>query len=542
MLLSRAVAAQPQPGASISGVITNRSTGEPLHNALVTVLDSKDGFGTTLTDSKGRYIFSDLPVGDYRVRATREGFEPFVYGAKESNRPGTFISPSAGEVRSDISISLEPLGVITGVVLDEEGDPLPFAAVRLSRVPRRGDLQNDTIEGAETNQRGEYRFFDVPAGRYYVSATYTNCSSFHSRPNVTADPPAPSAPLPFSPQQAPSCSQFFPAANQLAAAEVLNLTPGKELHGIDFRLRTPQLIKGKLHGKLVVPDSIKEGLWQVEVGGAFMQGYEGQLPNDTFEDMDLAPGKYVLIAMLNVGAKHYRGVQSVDITSGGDAHVTIPLEAPVDIPGTIQILGPGAENYRNFQVKFWLKEGLASSLFLPLPPTAIVKGDLQFLLSNVMAGTWFIDVSPIPPGGYVKAIFLGDEDVLTEEMVIGPKSTGPLKIVLSTQAAKLEGDLDELKDGTRAIVVLAPAGKYSHVASFYGNTVTDAKGHFKMEGLTPGEYNMYAFENVDPRDYLNPDALKPFAKRAVTVVLHEGQTASAKPELIPAAETSEKTK
>jgi len=152
MLLSGAVAAQSQPSASISGVITNQSTGEPVHNALVTVRDSKDGFGTTLTDSKGRYIFPDLPVGNYRVTATREGFEPFVYGAKESNHPGTFIALSSGEVRSDISISLQPLGSITGVVLDVEGDPLPFAEVRLSSATKRGD--SDTIEGAETNQHG----------------------------------------------------------------------------------------------------------------------------------------------------------------------------------------------------------------------------------------------------------------------------------------------------------------------------------------------------------------------------------------------------
>jgi hypothetical protein len=92
MLLSGVVAAQSQPRASISGVIANQSTNEPIPNALVTVRDSKDGFGTTLTDSKGRYVFADLPAGDYRVTATRNGFLLFAYGAKESNRPGTFIS------------------------------------------------------------------------------------------------------------------------------------------------------------------------------------------------------------------------------------------------------------------------------------------------------------------------------------------------------------------------------------------------------------------------------------------------------------------
>src|SRR5215475_1814264 len=84
------VITQTSSSATISGIVTNQSTKEPMPKALVTLRDGKDGFGTTLTDSKGRYAFPDLPAGDYRVQATRNGFLPLSYGAKEPNRPGSF--------------------------------------------------------------------------------------------------------------------------------------------------------------------------------------------------------------------------------------------------------------------------------------------------------------------------------------------------------------------------------------------------------------------------------------------------------------------
>jgi hypothetical protein len=57
--------------------------------------------------------------------------------------------------------------------------------------------------------------------------------------------------------------------------------------------------------------------------------------------------------------------------------------------------------------------------------------------------------------------------------------------------------------------------------------------------LSPGPYNVFAFEDLAPDAYLDPEFLKPFAKWGQPVELREGQTASAKPRLIPASSTAE---
>jgi hypothetical protein len=250
------------------------------------------------------------------------------------------------------------------------------------------------------------------------------------------------------------------------------------------------------------------------------------------------PGRHILVAQLTAGDKRYRGVQTVELASGAEQQVTIPLQPTADLSGVVQVEGQGAEKYRRFEVSLVSGDGVPG---FGGSPRAKTKDDLHFTLSNVPAGVWDINVDPIPAGGFVKGMYLGDQDVLTADMVIGPKSPTTLKIVISTQGAKLEGDLagDPLKDGARATILLAPARKISRALSFFHTKVTDAKGHFSMDSLSPGQYNVFAFEDLAPDAYLDPEFLKPFAKWGQPVELREGQTASAKPRLIPASSTAE---
>jgi protocatechuate 3,4-dioxygenase beta subunit len=532
ILLSR-LDAQTQNGGSISGIITNRATGEPVRKAEVTVLDSHDAFGTALADSEGRFQVSGLPPGEYRVRVDHQGFERAAYGSRGPDRPGKIITLAQGEVRSGLAIGLQPLGVITGVVLDQDGDPLPQAQVQLFRsVFRRGKRHLEHSNMAITNERGEYRLYHVAPGRYYLMALSNRGPIVRNTRTAGDSPPAISM----------LGEQFYPGADDLSGAEAVTPIPGKELRGIDFRLRIR--LQAHLRARLSLPsDAPAKGRWEVLVASPDLSDWSnrnhgGELPADTFEDTNVDPGKYILVAQLTAGDKRYRGVQTVDLASGAEQQVTIPLQPTADLSGAIQVEGAGAEKYRRFEVNLVSGDGVPG---FGRSPRANTKEDLHFTLSNVPAGVWDINVDPIPTGGFVKGMYLGDQDVLTGDMVIGPKSPASLKIVIGTQGAKLDGDLagDPLKDGARATILLAPAGKFSRVLSFFHTKVTDAKGHFSMDGLSPGQYNVFAFEDLAPDAYLDPEFLKPFAKRGQPVELREGQTASSKPLLIPASPIDE---
>ncbi|MFH1616696.1 MAG: carboxypeptidase regulatory-like domain-containing protein [Planctomycetota bacterium] len=63
----------PLPGiGSISGVVRNYKTAEPIKEALVRVLDTGQ---EELTDAAGEYTISNIPVGSHTVKATANGFK-----------------------------------------------------------------------------------------------------------------------------------------------------------------------------------------------------------------------------------------------------------------------------------------------------------------------------------------------------------------------------------------------------------------------------------------------------------------------------------
>jgi hypothetical protein len=162
-----------------------------------------------------------------------------------------------------------------------------------------------------------------------------------------------------------------------------------------------------------------------------------------------------------------------------------------------------------------------------------VKADGTFVIESVTPGVWDIGVNPIPPGGYIKSMRLGDQDVLTEDMTIGPRTAGVLRIVASARGGVLEGHVKRSEEDTRAIVLLAPAGRFSHVLSFYSQGIADETGHFKMEGLTPGAYKLYAFEAMEYGAWQNPEFLKPLESYGEKVEIVEGTNPPKELRLIP---------
>src|ERR1017187_7151186 len=63
-------------------------------------------------------------------------------------------------------------GVITGVVTNDDGEPVVYANVQVMiKTYRRGQPTLTARSTASTDDRGRYRVFDLSPGRYYVQAT-----------------------------------------------------------------------------------------------------------------------------------------------------------------------------------------------------------------------------------------------------------------------------------------------------------------------------------------------------------------------------------
>ena len=113
----------------------------------------------TRTDKNGRWEMLNVMRGRYQVEATHPR-----YAVTRTNG----IAAATGRARELEDIVLEQAGILRGVVLDAQGNPIPRAEVGIG-----GNRTNGAkIAGFQTiaNHRGEYVFRGLEPGVYVVEA------------------------------------------------------------------------------------------------------------------------------------------------------------------------------------------------------------------------------------------------------------------------------------------------------------------------------------------------------------------------------------
>src|SRR5439155_6620009 len=145
------------------------------------------------TGPSGQFRILGVEPGQYRISAERDGFIRQEYGQRNPGSKGVQISIVAGQ-QLTIDFQMLPAGVISGRILDEQGDPLAGATVQaqtyqyvngkpiLVGVPQFSPIAEGVVPPIRTttNDRGEYRLFWLPPGEYYISVT--------ARPEFSPDP------------------------------------------------------------------------------------------------------------------------------------------------------------------------------------------------------------------------------------------------------------------------------------------------------------------------------------------------------------------
>jgi uncharacterized protein (DUF2141 family) len=193
----------PDGTAEISGtVITTSVPATPLPRVLVTISSpSLTPSRTIITDDEGRFVFRNLPGGQFAIVAARPPFVKTAFGAKRPGRTGTLVTLAAGQRVTGLMMPLALGGVITGVVRNADGEAAP--GVRVEATPLDAQAGALVIRNADggaaggvtvrstppdpqggapntpvfTDDRGVYRIFGLPPGKYAVTVDVTGGGS-----------------------------------------------------------------------------------------------------------------------------------------------------------------------------------------------------------------------------------------------------------------------------------------------------------------------------------------------------------------------------
>ena len=269
----------------------------------------------------------------------------------------------------------------------------------------------------------------------------------------------------------------------------------------------------------------------VEEGGRqWGMGMGASPPDYKFDMGDLTPGRYRLEATVREekDKKTYSASQIVD-TRQGLGEIVLNLAPGLDVKGHFKMEGQTGQQKGGFQVRLTRANGFRGGIV-----PAHVGPDGSFTLPQVPPGEWQWTVDPFPRGGFLKSAHLGDKDVTFALLEIQPGSDAQLNILASMNAAKIDGDVEAgVGDSKRAGILLAPLGNRHTLARFYYGVNADDAGKFKMIGLAPGKYKVFALEKMVAADFRNPEAADQLGGLGEEIELTEGGSLTLHPKLIP---------
>jgi hypothetical protein len=499
----------PLPRHTVSGVVTNAVTGEPIRRALVQM--NGQASGAVLTGADGRFQFADVPEGPAVFVAQKPGFsDPRFTPGSQWAMPNASSQVDSG--KNDFHLTLLPNSRIVGHITDPDGEPLENVQVQiLYEQIWQGRKQWQQRSAAETDEDGSYRAEDLTPGRYVIFI------SGHSFPlEGTSAPSEVLAP------------RYYPDVPDLASTQPLDLRPGAEFRA-DFRVRMERgyRLTAQVSG---VPASM---------GLSFsLQNSSGQ--NVWFQGFDQAKGQIVVPALpsgvwtlfLNANDAQGHGYQTRQEIAVNHADVTnlaISLRPAAAIPVTINHSTPPASETaasQNLPVGGRLINPGIAAMLNPADPSNMqsyglgMQGDPPVMeFRDVAPGKYKLDIQGFG-SECVESAWYGSVDLTRDYLLIDPSGgTQALTINLRSDCATLTAKLRPEEKAPAGFVLVVPTSSMGEpkVLQLQGQSSSNPFNPMNNPSLTlsPGTYQVFAFTSLEGLEYANPDVLRNYPSQSI---------------------------
>ena len=528
---------------NISGTVICQNNGRPLdkvtvalrptnEEALASVFGSEGlqgpaayrGFETE-SDQTGHFAFSNVPSGGYNIFFEKLGYVQ-EHADQWSAAPVT-VRPGESD---ELTVPLQRAGVITGRVVDEDGEAMGHVYVQALRYRYNDGKRTLSSEGqAETNDLGEYRIYGLSPHKYYVRANLLgNHPSLRRGEQVRGGE---STGLLYP-------AIYYPSSSTAGGAVRVDLSSGDEQHADISLIPTRAFcISARVTGAPTSPNAytwvmLADRDREDRRGGRQVSGTE---PSFTFDSV--LPGEYWLLASSSVpGSDGERrnektGRIAVSVVASDIAGITLPLEptTPATLQGRVRIDSrpTSSSAVSRLMVGFDVDDNTT------------IDGRTSVETSNVESdGTFSLTVNGdngtaqphITANGlefqdyYTKSVIVGGHKVTDAGIPLSELANGrTIEVVLSPFGARVQGvvlDGDKKPRG-RVFVACVPEGTASSRRELYITDTTDQQGHYMLPGLRPGSYKLYAFDDIDPGAIYSSEFLKPFEDMGESITVQE---------------------
>ena len=447
-------------------------------------------------EAQGRFEFPNIKPGDYFLTVKAAGYLPQSYRGR-FGYPGTKISLIDRQKMTDVAFRLVQEAIITGRILNQDGDPIPGLRVFAER---RTYPQNRALFQARVMTSADGVFsMSLSSGVYYVSAMSMDGNGGEAY-----------------------IATYYPSAADPAVAAAIPVSGGATVHLADMHLRKSRVYR--IRGRLIdaATGAAPQGRVQVSIHpqsppfSRLASGSGRMGPQGAFDYAFFAPGVYIVDAQPMLAPSGVEppvgltGRQTVTVTNA-DVDMVLRLTPALEITGTVAPGGPG-------RISLTTLDGIS------FPGMAELQPDGGFAVHSLVPAVYRVRPMGLPEGTYIKSIHYGDLDITEGPLDLTSGVKGRLNIQLAPNAASITGSVRDangvaLPDVT--VTLWKPGIPASAAADFSQMAISGADGKFEFTNLPPGEYRVAAWEEIDSSLAILPKFRTKFDSRATTVKLNE---------------------
>ncbi len=478
---------------SISGKVTIKGKGAP---GIVVGMRAAD-FGSyasqwtapnkATTDQDGNYKITNVAPGSYRIEPAAPAF------VNSGDLEGKTLIITAGETVEDIDFTLTLGGVITGKVVDSED--LPLIEEQVNLLPAEANTQIRQYMNwpgmIRTDDRGIYRIFGIPPGRYKVAVGQSEDGS-----------------LARGPRRSRHKQTFAPGVTDSSKASVIEVTEGSEATNVDItagRSLGTFAVSGRIfNGETLQPlPNITLGLQRIVAHGTeFMNWGSTSNIKGEFKLENVTPGKYELVLPPQTNGMRADTVQ-FEVIDADVSGLQVKTAEGAVVSGHVVMEGRNDRAVLGRLGQMWLHTYVSSaandratSWIRPVT----ISPDGSFQIRGLQSGVAHFtltaaDARPITGLAIVRIERDGMAQPAGVEIKDGERVTG-VRLVVNYGTGKIRGLVKienvELPANARFFVRFTIPGAEPTRFSTLPSPEVDSRGHFFIEGLAAGTYQVHA--------------------------------------------------